>query len=538
MSVYLVLIVIVFRRAGVAHDVTTSAVSLGMIALAISTSLQAVWKGPIGSGYLAAPVFSAIYVGPAVLAAQAGGLPAVFGMTIFAGLIELALVPLLGRFRGLFPPSISGFIVAIVGIQLGIIGIVDLLGVDHINRPRFDDHVTVGFITLSIIIGLSVWGRGLMRLTCSMIGIGCGLALAFAFGLVSSKAVQVFVNAPVVALPDMSYLSYGFEPALIPPFLIAGAAATLRTVGVVTTCQKINDDDWKRPEMRSIRGGILADGIGCTIAGVLGTMGMNTAPSLVGVSKGSGATSRAIAFSASGFLVLFAFVPKYAALFQMLPEPVVGAAMVFTASFMIAGGIQIIVSRNVDSRTTFVVGPALLIGLSRELFPAYFKASPQVIQAISGSMMSLGVITAFAVNLLFRVGATRRVVFAFESSPSPIEDLGKLLRSRVKAWSIAPDIVDRAIATSEQVIRHIEDTHLVIGGTKAAITYNDVDFVVTISYTGTLLSLPNVGVKRVSFLEEESFSYGLADFLTGVYPDRMEARTVGKEASIAMYFNT
>lgn len=212
--------------------------------------------------------------------------------------------------------------------------------------------------------------------------------------------------------------------------------------------------------------------------------------------------------------------------------------MVFTASFIISGGIQIIVSRNVDSRTTFVVGPALLVGLSRELFPAYFKASPQVIQAISGSMMSLGVIAASALNLLFRLGATRRVVFTFQSSPSPIGDLGKLLRSRGKAWSIAPDIVDRAIATSEQVIPNIEDTHLVAGGTRAAITYNDVDLVVRISYTGTLLSLPNVGVKRVNFLEEESFSYGLADFLTGVDPDRMESRTIGKDVSIAMYFAT
>jgi xanthine permease XanP len=36
----------------------------------------------------------------------------------------------------------------------------------------------------------------------------------------------------------------------------------LRTVGVITTCQKINDLDWKRPELKSIQRGIVADGIG------------------------------------------------------------------------------------------------------------------------------------------------------------------------------------------------------------------------------------------------------------------------------------
>jgi len=51
----------------------------------------------------------------------------------------------------------------------------------------------------------------------------------------------------------------------------------------------------------------------------------------------------------------------------LLPQPVIGASMVFTSSFMIAGGIQIITSRNVDSRTTYVVGVSLLLGLKRSL---------------------------------------------------------------------------------------------------------------------------------------------------------------------------
>jgi NCS2 family nucleobase:cation symporter-2 len=48
MSVYLVLIVIVFRGADASHAATLNALSLGMIALAISTTLQAIWQGPVG----------------------------------------------------------------------------------------------------------------------------------------------------------------------------------------------------------------------------------------------------------------------------------------------------------------------------------------------------------------------------------------------------------------------------------------------------------------------------------------------------------
>ena len=114
---------------------------------------------------------------------------------------------------------------------------------------------------------------------------------------------------------------------------------------------------------------IYADGIGCVVGGPLGVMGMNSAPSLVGVAKATGATSRYIGFSCAAILVIFAFTPKYAALFLILPQPVIGASMVFAASFMIAGDVEIIVFRNVDSRATYVVGVSLLLGLAREIFP-------------------------------------------------------------------------------------------------------------------------------------------------------------------------
>jgi len=537
MSVYLVLIVIVFRRADASHEATLNALSLGMVALAISAVLQAVWKGPVGSGYLAPPVFSAIYIGPAVLAAGTGGLPAVFAMTIFAGLVEIALAPLLRRLRTLFPPAISGFIVAIVGLQLGVIGIGDLLGVEYIERPTFGDHLVVGILTLATMCAFSVWGRGVVRLICSMLGIVVGIAGSLVLGLVSVDSMQGFLAAPIFALPEPDYLAYDFQFRLIPAFLMAGTAAMLRTVGVITTCQKINDSDWKRPDLGSIQRGILADGIGCMVGGLLGVIGMNTGPSLVGVSKATGATSRYIAFSCAATLVLFAFIPKYAALFLLLPQPVIGATMVFTSSFMIAGGIQIITSRNVDSRTTYVVGVSLLLGLAREVFPDYFKRAAPVVHLFTGSMMSIGVLSAFLLNLIFRIGATRSVVFEFEKSDKPIVELERLLRARGRAWAVASDVMDRAVSTTEQVIQHLADTGLMTGSPSVVMTYNDFDLTISIRYQGVLLSLLNVGVRKHFFLEEESFSYGLADFLTGVYPDRMEARSEGQTAEIRLIFN-
>jgi NCS2 family nucleobase:cation symporter-2 len=386
-------------------------------------------------------------------------------------------------------------------------------------------------------VALSVWGRGVMRLICSMLGIVLGMAASVALGLVSEAALQGFVDAPLVAVPTPHYLAYDFRLSLVPAFLMAGCAAMLRTVGVITTCQKINDLDWKHPELRSIKGGILADGIGCAVGGLLGAIGMNTAPSLVGVSKATGATSRYIGFSCAAILALFAFIPKYAALFLMLPEPVIGAAMVFTASFMIAGGIQIIVSRNLDSRTTYVVGVSMLLGLAREVFPGYFKAATPLVHLFTGSMMSIGVASAFLLNLIFRIGATRRVVLAFEREDTSIAGFEQAVRARARAWFVPAELIERAVATTGQVMQHLAAAGLVTGSPSAEMSYNDLDLTIAIRYRGALLSLPNVGVRKHLFVEEESFSYGLADFLTGVYPDRMEARCEGENAEIRLVFS-
>jgi NCS2 family nucleobase:cation symporter-2 len=264
---------------------------------------------------------------------------------------------------------------------------------------------------------------------------------------------------------------------------------------------------------------------------------MNTGPSLVGVSKATGATSRYIAFSCAAVLIIFAFIPKYAALFLLLPQPVIGAPMVFTSSFMISGGIQIITSRNVDSRTTYVVGVSLLLGLVREIFPDYFRRAAPVVHLFTGSMMSIGVMSAFLLNLIFRIGATRSVVFEFEESDKPIAELERLSRARLRAWSVASGVMDRAVQTTEQVIQHLADSGLMTRSPSVAMTYDDFTLTIFVRYRGALLSLPNVGVRKRFFLEEEAFLYGLADFLTGVYPDRMEARSDGQSAEIRLIFS-
>src|SRR6185369_2661104 len=120
-------------------------------------------------------------------------------------------------------------------------------------------------------------------------------------------------------------LSWSFEPSLMLPFAIAGLASGLRAVGVLTTCQQIDDASWRRPDMKNIAAGVVADGLGCAVGGAVGAPGMSASPSLVGMEKITGVTSRAVVWSIAGWLALFACLPKLASLIVDMPRPVMAA---------------------------------------------------------------------------------------------------------------------------------------------------------------------------------------------------------------------
>ena len=118
------------------------------VGLAIGTVLQGLPRGPIGSGFLAPPVFSAIFLAPSVLAAQTGGMPLVFGMTLFAGVVEFITGFVLKRLRLVITPVLSGLTVFIVGLELGMVGIGETLDVQNEGLPAFPLHVAVATLTL------------------------------------------------------------------------------------------------------------------------------------------------------------------------------------------------------------------------------------------------------------------------------------------------------------------------------------------------------------------------------------------------------
>lgn len=107
-SIFLLVPVLACREAGLAPEKIVDVLALSMLVMAVGPVLQRFGRGGVGSGFLCPPIFAAPHLPAAVLAIQAGGLPLMFGMTIFAGLVEVTVSRLFRPLRPFFPPRSRG----------------------------------------------------------------------------------------------------------------------------------------------------------------------------------------------------------------------------------------------------------------------------------------------------------------------------------------------------------------------------------------------------------------------------------------------
>ena len=532
---YLVMVALVAEAAKLPQEAARNAMGLAMIAVAFLTVLQSLRLGPIGSGYLCPPVVSAIYLPSALMTASVFGFPVVCGMVIFAGACEVAVGGLLNRLRKFFPAVVSGVVIIAVGIELGKIGLGVLFDPKVLHDARVNDMFLTALLVLLTMVALAVWANGLPKLLCVLIGILLGYGVAAVLQVFPKDFSTELALSPIFALPDPRFLSYGFEPSLMLPFAIAGLASGLRAVGVLTTCQQINDAAWRRPDMKSLSGGVIADGIGCAVGGALAAAGMSASPSLVGTEKITGVTSRIVAWPIAGWFVALSCLPRFANLIVNMPRPVMAAALFFNGSLMFVAGIQLIVSRPITLRATLIVGLSLLSGLSVLLFPEFYKSLPAWTRQITGSEITVAVVVSTALNALFLMGTWRygQLRLGADGTPLTAASFNSFFDQQASDWKIHAADVQHVREVVDQAIEHVAAKTQ--GPVRIHVGSDSFDIRVTLNYTGNLPDLPDAR-PRVDLVEEQSFVSGLTGYLSGLHADRIERSAKGEECEIKLLF--
>jgi NCS2 family nucleobase:cation symporter-2 len=522
-AIFLVYPLLLAREAGLAPERVFDVLSVSMLVLAGSAVLQVLPRGPVGSRFLCPPSFNAAYLTPSLAAAKLGGLPLVLGMTAFGGVVEALLSRVLGRLRPYFPSEISGLVVTLIGVAVGSLGLRSVLGGSGTEPVRGGVDVLVAGITIATMIALNVWTAGAPRLFCAFIGVAVGYVIAAAAGLITGEDLRVIHEAPIVHLPAIVPPAWSFEPGMALPFLVAAVATAIRTMGDVTICQKTNDAEWVRPNMRSLGGGVLANGLANVGAGVLGTVGTSPSTSGIGLAAATGVTSRRVAYAIAGMFVALAFLPKASALFVIMPRSVMGAALLFSASVIFVNGLQIITSRLLDARRTFVIGLSFMLGIGVDLYPRAFAAVPAAAQPLVSSPLVLGTASALLLNVVFRLGVRRTRTLAVEPDRLDPRRVESFLEAQGAAWGARRDVIDRASFNLTQSLEVIIDACAPRGSLTVEASFDEFNLDVLVSYAGAPIELPETRPSNEEIAASDAGHRKLAGFMLRRHADQVQS---------------
>jgi len=537
MSAALIFPVLVVQSVNGTSQEVQGLVSLSMIAGGVGTILQGLKKGPVGSGYLAPEGGSEPFLPAAILAVKTGGYPLMSGMTVVAGLFEVLLSRMIRRLRILFPPEVAGVVVFMVGVAIIPVSVTLFFGVDNASDVKQTSSVIVAVITFAVMVGINIWGKGNMRQYCMIIGIIIGYFFAYIFGLFTTSDFEQLSRASLIALPYLGHIGWSFDPAVLFPFLIAGLCASLKCVGDITTCQKINDAGWKRPDLDTIGGGILAEATKTVFGGLIGGMAHTTSSSNIGLSLATGATSRVIAYAIGGIYALLAFCPKISVLFAIMPKPVMGATLIFCVTFMLLSGIQIVTSRMIDTRKIIVIGSAIIFGVSVDMLPGLYSNVHPVLQPLFNSSLTVATVTVLLLNLLFRLGIAKREKIDLAPGEDNYKKIVDFMEIQGGVWGARREVVGRAASAMNEFMESVATLELTSEKVIMEVGFDEFNLDVNIRYQGVLMEFPDARPTEEELLHDENAFIKLSGFLMRHYADRIKSDSKGGACYVQFHFD-
>ena len=156
------------------------------------------------------------------------------------------------------------------------------------------------------------------------------------------------------------------------------------------------------PTAKTINRGIGMEGVGCLIAGIMGTGNGTTSYSEnIGAIALTGVGSRRVVQAGALLMIVFGMLGKFGALFTTIPQPIVGGMYCAMFGMIASVGLSNLQLVNLNSsRNLFILGFSFFMGLS---VPEYFTANP----------LDFGEGWTWASDILNTLGKTGMAVGAF-----------------------------------------------------------------------------------------------------------------------------
>ncbi|WP_313302731.1 solute carrier family 23 protein [Diaphorobacter sp.] len=260
-----------------------------------------------------------------------------------------------GWIERFMPPVVTGAIVAVIGLNLAGIPVKNMASNNFESWMQALTFVSVGLV--------AVLTRGMLQRLLILVGllVASVLYAVFTNGMGMGKPVDLtgVMNAPWFGMPTFHAPVFEAQAMLlIVPVVIILVAENLGHIKAVTAMTGRNIDQY-------MGRAFIGDGIATMVSGSVGGTGVTTYAENIGVMAATKIYSTAVFLLAALIAVLLGFSPKFGALIQAIPLPVMGGVSIVVFGLIAIAGAKIWVDNKVDfsqNKNLIVAAITLILG--------------------------------------------------------------------------------------------------------------------------------------------------------------------------------
>lgn len=375
-------------------------INADLFACGVVTLIQSigVWKVGIRLPIMMGVTFASVSPMIAIGANPELGLLAIYGSVIVSGIFGIFIAPFMSRLLPLFPPVVTGTVIAVIGISLMRVAINWAGGGG--GNPNFGDpvHLTVATIVLVSILFITKYLKGFLANIAVLLGIIIGFVIALGLGKVSFGGLEEASWAALVY--PFQFGAPKFDFVAILSMCLVMIVTMVESTGMFLAV----GDIVKRPvDQRSLTRGLLADGVGTVVGGIFNTFPYTSFSQNVGLVGVTGVRSRWVTAVGGVILLAFGLFPKMAHVVASVPQFVLGGAGLVMFGMVAATGIRILshVDYEKSRHNLYVVAISLGIGMIPLVSDNFFSRLPKALGTIMHSGILLATLSALALNLYF-----------------------------------------------------------------------------------------------------------------------------------------
>ncbi|WP_395056289.1 solute carrier family 23 protein [Polaromonas sp.] len=272
--------------------------------------------------------------------------------TLIGAVVQMVGTGWIERFM---PPVVTGAVVAVIGLNLAGIPI------KNMAASNFDSWMQlVTFVSVALV---AVMTRGMVQRLLILVGLIVATLiyalLTNGLGLGKPVDLSVIANAAWFGLPAFAAPVFTMNAMLlIAPVAVILVAENLGHIKAVTAMTGKNLDQY-------MGRAFIGDGVATMVSGAAGGTGVTTYAENIGVMAATRIYSTAVFLVAALIALLLGFSPKFGALIQAIPLPVMGGVSIVVFGLIAVAGAKIWVDNKVDfsdNKNLLVAAITLVLG--------------------------------------------------------------------------------------------------------------------------------------------------------------------------------